>query len=55
MRGGRSQSQAMRAALLIASDREAREQMRKEAAELMADPAEQAEMAAVRRDVFGEG
>ena len=55
MRRGRSQSQAIRAALLIASDREAREQMRKEWAEMMADPVEQAALAEVRRDFYGEG
>jgi Arc/MetJ-type ribon-helix-helix transcriptional regulator len=55
MRGGRSQSQAIRSALLLASNRERREQMRAEAAAIFADPAEQAEIAAIRRDFYGEG
>jgi len=55
MRGGRSQSQAVRHALMVASDREWREQARKDAARLAADPAEQAALAEIRRDLFGEG
>ena len=55
MRGGRSQSQAIRDALMIASDFGWREQGRKDAARLAADPADRAALAEVRRDVFGEG
>ena len=54
MRGGRSRSQAIRDALTIASDREWREQGRKDAARLAADPADRAALAELRQDVFGE-
>ena len=52
--GGRSKSQAIRDALTVASDREWREQARKDAARLAADPADRAALAELRQDVFGE-
>jgi Arc/MetJ-type ribon-helix-helix transcriptional regulator len=55
MRGGRSRSQAIRDALMIATDRERRERARKEWAEMMADPAEQALIKEIQRDFFGKG
>ncbi len=54
MRGGRSRSQAMRDALMIATDRERRERARKEWAEMMADPAEQALIKELREELYGE-
>ena len=54
MRGGRSRSQAMRDALMIATDRERRERARKEWAEMMADPAEQALLKELREELHGE-
>ena len=54
MEGGRSQSQAIRAALLIATDRERRERARRERAEMMADPAEQALLKELREELYGE-
>jgi Arc/MetJ-type ribon-helix-helix transcriptional regulator len=55
MAGGRSQSQAIRDALLLATDREWRARAQQEWAEMMADPAEQALLKEIRRDFFGEG
>ena len=53
--GGRSRSQAMRDALLLAAERDWRIAAGKEWAEMMADPAEQALLKEIRRDFFGEG
>jgi Arc/MetJ-type ribon-helix-helix transcriptional regulator len=53
MRGGRSRSQAIRDAIVAASKSEVRERTRADAAAIMTDPAEQAELAAIRRDLFG--
>ena len=55
MRDGRSRSQAIRDALLIATDRERRDRARKEWLEMQADPVEQALIREIRRDFFGEG
>jgi Arc/MetJ-type ribon-helix-helix transcriptional regulator len=55
MRDGRSRSQAIRDALMIATDRERWERARKEWAEMMADPAEQALIKEIQRDFFGKG
>jgi hypothetical protein len=53
MRGGRSQSQAIRDAILVAANSERLARARAEAAAIVADPAEQAEIAAIREDLFG--
>lgn len=55
MRGGRSRSQAIRGALLLASDRVWRVRAQKEWTEMMADPAEQALLKELRQELFGEG
>jgi Arc/MetJ-type ribon-helix-helix transcriptional regulator len=54
MRNGRSQSEAIRSALLLAADRDSRERLRQEVATLAADPSEQKEIAALREELFGE-
>ncbi len=53
--GGRSRSQAMRDALLLAAEGDWYVQARKEWLDMQADPAEQALLKEIRRDFFGEG